>query len=139
MNASHKRVVFKWLFLMMMSFEGQLIWRSTQTLWRNMHLHIFINIYSQICWLTGAYQQVLPPSCVTTAIRCKWPAEERESYTFFKKPKLTEESAAPDWKRWSLIRMAFVASHMQTIGTSSTVLSACCVCVCCIDILDSTL
>ncbi len=37
--------------------------------------------------ISGAYRRVVPPSCVTTAIRRKWPAPEGENFTFFKKPK----------------------------------------------------
>jgi hypothetical protein len=38
-------------------------------------------------YIVGAYRRVLPPSCVTSAIRRKWPALEGQEYTLFKKPK----------------------------------------------------
>jgi len=36
------------------------------------------------------YRRVLPPSCVTSTIRRKWPAAEGEGYTFFKRPKTSK-------------------------------------------------
>jgi len=49
--------------------------------------HVYKSI---ICLLIGAYRRVLPPSCVTSTIRRKWPAAEGEGYTFFKKPKTSK-------------------------------------------------